>query len=60
MGLLLAIEFVNDLETRAPFPPDANIAARVAPDLLDKRIVAYPEPRCADGDRGDHQLLAPP
>jgi adenosylmethionine-8-amino-7-oxononanoate aminotransferase len=60
MGLLMAIEFVNDRETRAPFPPDANIAPRIAQDLLDKGIVAYPVQGCADGDRGDHLLLAPP
>jgi adenosylmethionine-8-amino-7-oxononanoate aminotransferase len=60
MGLLMSIEFVNDRETRAPFPPDANIAPRIAQDLLDKGIVAYPVQGCADGDRGDHLLLAPP
>src|SRR5580658_1343457 len=54
MGLLLAIEFVHDRETRAPFPRDANIAPRIAQDLFDKGIVAYPVEGCADGDRGDH------
>jgi adenosylmethionine-8-amino-7-oxononanoate aminotransferase len=60
MGLLLAIEFVNDRETHEPFPSDANIASRIAQDLLEKGIVAYPVQGCADGDRGDHLLLAPP
>ncbi|MGA8104323.1 MAG: aspartate aminotransferase family protein [Candidatus Acidiferrales bacterium] len=60
MGLLMAIEFVHDRETRAPFPRDANIAPRIAQDLFDKGIVAYPVEGCADGDRGDHLLLAPP
>jgi adenosylmethionine-8-amino-7-oxononanoate aminotransferase len=60
MGLLMAVEFVNDRQTGAPFPPDANIASRIAQDLLDKGVVAYPVQGCADGDRGDHLLLAPP
>jgi len=60
MGLLHAVEFVDDRDTRAPFPPDANIAARIAQDLLDKGVVTYPVQGCADGDRGDHLLLAPP
>lgn len=60
MGLLWGIEFVRDAKTREPFPPDARISARIAEDALESGVVTYPIQGCADGQRGDHILLAPP
>ena len=60
MGLLLGIEFVSNPETHAPFPPEANIASRVAEDAFDAGVITYPVQGCADGERGDHLLIAPP
>src|ERR1700733_3540060 len=60
MGLLLAIEFVRDAKTRAPFPPDARVAFRVQADALEAGVMTYPIQGCVDGTRGDHILIAPP
>jgi adenosylmethionine-8-amino-7-oxononanoate aminotransferase len=60
MGLLWGIEFVRDTQTREPFPPDARIATRLAEDILEAGVVTYPIQGCADGQRGDHILIAPP
>src|SRR5580704_1455091 len=59
-GLLLAVEFVSDAATRAPFPADANIATRVAADAAEAGVMTYPIQGCVDGTRGDHLLTAPP
>lgn len=60
IGLLWGIEFVRDSKTREPFPPDARISARIAGDALESGVMTYPIQGCADGNRGDHILLAPP
>jgi len=60
MGLLCGIELVRDPKTREPFPPDARIAPRLAEDILESGVMTYPIQGCADGQRGDHILLAPP
>ncbi len=60
MGLLCGIELVREAKTRAPFPPDARIAPRLAEDILESGVITYPIQGCADGQRGDHILLAPP
>ncbi|HXW17786.1 MAG TPA: aspartate aminotransferase family protein [Candidatus Acidoferrales bacterium] len=58
MGLLLGIEFVrNGLDS---FPPEAQIANRIAADLLEAGVLTYPMQGSVDGKRGDHLLLAPP
>jgi adenosylmethionine-8-amino-7-oxononanoate aminotransferase len=60
MGLLLGIEFVSDAKTRAPFPADARVAARIQEDAFEAGVMTYPIQGCVDGVRGDHILLAPP
>jgi adenosylmethionine-8-amino-7-oxononanoate aminotransferase len=60
IGLLWAIEFVCDKKTHEPFPVDAQIAARIAEDASESGVLTYPMQGCADGERGDHILLAPP
>lgn len=60
LGLLCGVELVRDSKTREPFPPDARIAARLADDILEAGVMTYPIQGCADGQRGDHLLLAPP
>src|SRR6202161_3745392 len=60
MGLLLAIEFVRDGKTRAPFPSDARVAFRIQADALEAGVMTYPIQGCVDGTRGDHILRASP
>ena len=60
IGLLWAVEFVSDTETRAPFPAAANFAGQVAQAATERGLLVYPVQGCADGDCGDHVLIAPP
>jgi adenosylmethionine-8-amino-7-oxononanoate aminotransferase len=59
-GLLYGIELVRDAKTREPFPADARIGARLQADALEAGVMTYPTQGCADGERGDHILIAPP
>jgi len=59
-GLLVGIELVKDRATREPFPRDAQVAERVRQAALERGVTCYPIQGCADGERGDHILLAPP
>jgi adenosylmethionine-8-amino-7-oxononanoate aminotransferase len=60
LGLLLGIEFVASAGTREPFPAETRVAERVYEDALEEGVLTYPVQGCADGERGDHILLAPP
>jgi hypothetical protein len=59
-GLLAGIEFVEDKETRAPFPRAAHFAETFADAALDAGLVVWPNVGQADGTNGDIALLAPP
>ena len=60
IGLLWAVEFVSEKASKAPYPADANFSGRVAQAAVERGLLVYPVQGCADGDRGDHILLAPP
>ena len=60
LGLLLGIEFVKDHASREPFPRSAGFAERVRQAAMEEGVTTYPIQGCADGERGDHILLAPP
>jgi len=60
IGLLWAIEFVADKSSKAPFPPELNVAGRVAEAATRRGLLVYPVQGCADGHAGDHVLIAPP
>ena len=60
IGLLWAAEFVSDKGAKAPFPPAANFCGRVAQAATERGLLVYPVQGCADGDSGDHILIAPP
>ena len=59
-GLFLALEFVADRESKAPFPREARIAERLKKAALDQGLLCYPTAGCADGVSGDLAVLAPP
>jgi adenosylmethionine-8-amino-7-oxononanoate aminotransferase len=59
-GLLFAVEIVRDAKTREPFPADARMASRIQEDALEAGVMTYPIEGGADGERGDHILIAPP
>ena len=60
LGLLLGIEFVKDRASREPFPRSTGFAERVRQAAMEEGVTTYPIQGCADGERGDHILLAPP
>lgn len=59
-GLLLAIELVEDRETKRPFPAALKLSDNIRLVARDKGLICYPSSGCADGALGDHVLLAPP
>ena len=59
-GLLMAIELVENRATRAPFDPALHLNLRVKEEALALGVAVYPGAGTADGQRGDHVLLAPP
>ena len=60
LGLLAGVELVADATTREPFAPEKRVAEQVCDAALEAGVVTYPIQGCADGQRGDHILLAPP
>jgi len=60
IGLLWGVEFVADRATKAPFPPAAHFARRVASVAFENGLIVYPIAGCADGVAGDLVLVAPP
>jgi adenosylmethionine-8-amino-7-oxononanoate aminotransferase len=60
IGLLWAVEFVADRQSKKPFGPDANFAGQVATAAVNRGLLVYPMQGCADGTCGDHLLIAPP
>jgi len=60
IGLLLAVEFVSDKNTKAPFPAEKNFAGRVGQLAAQRGVLVYPMQGSADGISGDHVLVAPP
>ncbi|MGH7578880.1 MAG: aspartate aminotransferase family protein [Gemmatimonadales bacterium] len=59
-GLLAAIEFVADPETREPLPRAAAFAETFTQSALDAGLVVWPNVGHADGRNGDLVMLAPP
>lgn len=59
-GLFWALELVADRTTKAPFPVEKSLSARVKAAALARGLVCYPSSGTADGVNGDHVLLAPP
>jgi adenosylmethionine-8-amino-7-oxononanoate aminotransferase len=59
-GLLLAMELVEDRETKAPFDPALRLHERAKAEAFARGLLIYPGGGTADGRAGDHILLAPP
>jgi adenosylmethionine-8-amino-7-oxononanoate aminotransferase len=58
-GLLLAIELVEDRETRQPFAADRQIGLQLTDAAFEEGLILYPR-RPMHGMSGDHLLVAPP
>ena len=59
-GLLQAIELVADRATKAPFDPALKVHERAKHEAFERGLLVYPGGGTADGEAGDHILLAPP
>ena len=59
-GLLAGIEFVEDRDTRVPFPREKRFAERVTADAERLGLLVWPNTGQADGVKGDLVMLAPP
>jgi hypothetical protein len=59
-GLLAGIEFVEDKESRAPFPRAVRFAERFTDAARDAGLIVWPNSGQADGTNGDLVMLAPP
>ncbi|RDJ20097.1 aspartate aminotransferase family protein [Bosea caraganae] len=59
-GLFLALEFVQNRETKEPLPRALRLAETLKVKLQEAGLIAYPSSGTADGSDGDHLLFAPP
>jgi adenosylmethionine-8-amino-7-oxononanoate aminotransferase len=60
LGLMWAVEFVADRETRDPYPREMHFADRVCARCMERGVLFYPGHGSVDGVRGDHLMVAPP
>ncbi len=60
IGFMQGMEFVQERETKTPFPAAQRIARRVCDAALEEGLVVYPGTGSVDGVQGDHLLITPP
>jgi adenosylmethionine-8-amino-7-oxononanoate aminotransferase len=60
LGMMWAVEFVADRETKAPFPPEQHFGQRVCDLAFARGVAFYPGSGSVDGEAGDHLMVAPP
>jgi adenosylmethionine-8-amino-7-oxononanoate aminotransferase len=59
-GLLRAIEFVEDRASKQPFASSLKLHSRIKQQAMAQGLICYPGGGTADGESGDHVLIAPP
>jgi hypothetical protein len=59
-GLFQGVELVADRGTKEPFDPQRKLHSRIKSEAMARGLMVYPMGGTADGERGDHVLLAPP
>jgi adenosylmethionine-8-amino-7-oxononanoate aminotransferase len=59
-GLFVALELVRDRDTKAPFPAELGLAAKIKAEAFDQGLLCYPSAGTVDGTSGDHIILSPP
>jgi adenosylmethionine-8-amino-7-oxononanoate aminotransferase len=60
LGLLWAVEFVEDKPSKRPFSSERNFSGKMGAAALKRGLLVYPMQGSVDGTSGDHILLAPP
>lgn len=59
-GLMLGIEFVEDVTTKAPFPREALVTQEIISLAKEKGLLVYPAGSGIDGVNGDSIIISPP
>ena len=59
-GLFMALELVDDRESKRPFDAALRLHAHVRTEAMARGLMVYPMGGTIDGRHGDHVLLAPP
>ena len=59
-GLFVGIELVRDRVSKEPFAPQRRLHAAIKNEAMARGLMVYPMGGTVDGQRGDHNLLAPP
>lgn len=59
LGLLMALELVQDRQSKTPFPVHLNMGQILTDAAYQEGLIIYPR-RCLNGLAGDHVLVAPP
>jgi adenosylmethionine-8-amino-7-oxononanoate aminotransferase len=59
-GLFRAVEFVEDRASKRPFAASIQLHARIKQQAMREGLICYPSGGTADGNEGDHVLIAPP
>lgn len=59
-GLFLALELVEDRDSKRPFERSAQLVGRIKAEAMRAGLVCYPMGGVIDGERGEHVMLAPP
>ncbi len=60
IGMLAAIEFVADRQSKRVFPRSAQISAKMKKIAMQTGLVVYPCRGLIKGEKGDAILIAPP
>ena len=60
LGLMVGVEFVQDKDTREPFPPEINFASQIKETLLQHGMIVEASTGCDKGVRGDMIMISPP
>ncbi|NBV82559.1 aspartate aminotransferase family protein [bacterium] len=59
-GLFMALELVQDRDTKTPFDPSLKVNAKIKKAAMAEGLMCYPMGGTLDGKLGDHVMLAPP
>lgn len=59
-GLFVGMEFVADRQTKAAFPLEDKVPAKLKAAAMKNGLICYPGGGTVDGRLGAHMLLAPP
>ena len=60
LGMMWAVEFAANRQTKEPFSPDRNFGRRVCDLAFERGVIVYAGAGSVDGAAGDHLLVAPP